>query len=130
MRPAATLDPRDFQPQQNKPAVTPAAPPNTSAAQPAEPEKTQNTAAESATVAQGSKTPAPSLLANSPIRLPLSVIPAPGLPAPFVFPLEIPADIPAEPGTAAAAAPTAATELQGPFILQQSGRKSRSFRTL
>jgi len=130
MRPAATLDPRDFQPQQNKPAVTPAAPPNTSAAQPAEPEKTQNTATESATVAQGSKTPAPSLLANSPIRLPLSVIPAPGLPAPFVFPLEIPADIPAEPGTAAAAAPTAATELQGPFILQQSGRKSRSFRTL
>lgn len=133
MRPAATLDPRDFQPQQNSPAVATAASADNPPAQPKEPEQEPGPPAEAAAAMANSKTPAPSLLTNSPVRLPLSVLPAPGLPAPLIFPLGIPPEITPDPSTAAAAAtaaPAAATELQGPFVLQQAGRKSRSFRTL
>ena len=130
LRPVATLDPQDFRPRETQPPVTPAPAPTgtdnstSPPATPASPPDSGNT------VSPGSRSSDLPLLADSAVRLPLSVIPAPGLPTPLVFPFGIPSEIDVEPASPPTAASSATAEQLGPFILQQSGRKSRSFRTL
>ena len=131
--PVATLNPQDFRPREPDPPVTPLPVPTSPETSPASPVSPAATASPPDADSPGSPTPRSSdlpLLADSAVQLPLSVIPAPGLPTPPVFPFGIPPELALEPVSSPPVAAPAATDVQGPFILQQSGRKSRSFRTL
>ena len=128
----AALDPRDFQPTAANPGTTKTTP---AAGTTANSTESGSAAPETGTasdppLAAANVTPQPAAPTERTPRPPLALLPAPGVPAPFIIPLGLPPELTLETGAPTAATAATAADPQGPFILQQAGRKSRSFRTL